>query len=124
MTKREIERLVSDWQKRLKLEHWSIKVDWSRSPREDAYATTHRRIKYDIAEIYFDSEYRTWSKDFAEQLVVHELLHLTTRDLDQVIGDLEDLLRLESFKLVEKRYDHEIEGVVDRFATIVVELLR
>ena len=122
MTKRQVEALVRDWKKRLKLDHWDIKVDWSRSPREDCYATTTRRTQYDIAELLFDSEYATWTEDFTAKLVVHELLHIVTRDLDRVIADVEEVMHLETFRLLDKRYEHEIEGVVDRLATILVDL--
>jgi len=121
MTKGKVERLVRDWQKRLKLDHWDVKVDWSRSPREDCYATTFRRNQYDIAELCFDSEYKTWASDFTEKLIVHELLHLLTRDLDRVVNDLEEVMHLETFRLLDKRYEHEIEGVVDRLASCFVE---
>ena len=122
MTRPQIDKLVAKWQRRLKLDHWDIKVDWSKPAKDESFATTWRMNSYDRAEIYFDPAFTTWDAVFTEKTIVHELLHLVTRDLDRVLGDVDGMIHPEAFRAVDKRYEHEIEGVVDRLAAILVEV--
>lgn len=122
MTRRQIEKLVYRWQRKLKLDHWEIEIKWSEAPTPGSYATTWRMNQYDRAEIYVSPEFTTWTADFAERTMVHELLHLVTRDLDRVLGDAEGFLPKTAFRWIDKRYEHEVEGVIDRLATVLVEV--
>lgn len=124
MTRRRIEQLVKTWQRRLKLDHWDVEVDWTKPPSEGAFATCWRFNQYDRANLYIDPGFGSWSESFAERTIVHELLHLIARDLDRAIADVESFLAPESYMALDKRYEHEIEGVVDRLATILVEVSR
>jgi hypothetical protein len=59
---------------------------------------------------------------FVHRIVVHELLHLLVRDLDEVIDSLDGQLHRDAFTVTENRYCHEIEGLIDRLSYRLVEL--
>lgn len=70
----------------------------------------------------FDPKWPSWSREFLNRIVVHELLHLLTRDIDEVVGDAEDQVHRDAATLLRRRYDHEIEGFVDGLAYRLVEI--
>lgn len=127
MSKRELERIVRLWQTRLGLDAWDIRVDWDKPAREGCDATTWRSTDYDRAILYFDTPtWPTWAEkrglDFVHRIVVHELLHLLVRDLDELVDSLNGQLHRDVFAVTENRYDHEIEGLVDRLSYRLVAL--
>jgi hypothetical protein len=122
ITRKQVERTLRVWQTRLGLQTWDIKIDWEKSAGDDINASTYRLNTYDRATLCFDTAYVNWSKEFLNQTVVHELLHLVTRDLDRVFADFEISAHPEAYRVLDKRYDHEIEGVVDRLANRIVEI--
>jgi hypothetical protein len=48
---------------------------------------------------------------------------LLTRDIDRVVADLEGELHKDAYTQVDRRYSHEIEGLVDRLAVRLVEMV-
>lgn len=129
MTKGQIERAVKVWQQRLGLDGWDVGVSWVKDPvtgigcSDDADMTTWRASTYDRAVIYPSVEkFGSWPDDMTNRLVVHELLHLSTRDVDQVVASIEGQVHPDVYRMIDKRYDHEIEGLVDRLAYRLVEL--
>lgn len=129
MTKAQLERVVRVWQSRLSLESWDLSVAWVKDAvtgegcSEDADATTWRANTYDRAVVYpSPDKFGSWSDEVTNRIVVHELLHLVTRDLDRAVTAVEGQVHPDVFRMVEKRYDHEIEGVVDRLAYRLVEI--
>jgi hypothetical protein len=120
MTKEHLEELVRSWQSRLGLDAWDVKIDWVKPAREGTNSVTWRSDDYDSATIMWDPEFPEWDPLFAEQIVVHELLHLLTRDIDRVVADLEGELHRDVYTQVDRRYEHEVEGLVDRLACRLV----
>jgi hypothetical protein len=117
MTQKQLCGVVAFWQGRLGLSHWKLAVDFGADPvTEHARAEIHTSIHYDEADIYVARDWQKWSKAEAHGLMVHELMHLVCRDLDRVHADAEQLLHPEVWKAFDLRYQHEIEGVVDRLA--------
>lgn len=112
MTQKQIERLVKDWQKRLRLDHWEIRIDWN--SQAASIAENERSNFYDSAIIRLGTAWPTWSADYAEQTIVHELLHCHDRDLQQAVKALEG---------DQTWATHEIEGLVDRLAMVLVSLV-
>jgi hypothetical protein len=126
MTAKQLQKLVRVWQGRLGLQAWDIKVSFVPtsfcSCAEDAEATTWRQNDYDRAVIFPNTDWTSWDDDRLSRLMVHELMHLVTRDLDRVIASVEEQVHPDAWRMVNTRYDHEIEGVVDRLANRIVDL--
>ena len=123
MTKRQVERLVRDWQSRLKLDHWQITVDLDKAAGEGCVAECDRADSYDTATIRFAPGFSDWSRHYTEQAVVHELLHLYERDLHEAVKSVESLLGKPAYQQFSDRLLHEREGIVDRLATVIVGLV-
>lgn len=120
LTQRDVVRAIRIWAKRLGLLHWNISVDFGRPASDGADASTWRSDTYDNAVIYLEPEWRDWPLELLNRLVVHELLHLQTRDLDALVDDAREQLPRAASRQVEARYTHEIEGLVDRLACHIV----
>lgn len=126
MTKKQLERMTRIWQTRLGLQAWDVRLSFAPTAfarcEDDADATTWRQNDYDRALIFPHSDWASWDDDRLNRLIVHELLHLVTRDLDRVIASVEEQIHADAWRMIDKRYDHEIEGVVDRLANRFVDL--
>lgn len=122
MTRARLERTVRVWQRRLGLERWDVEINWDEACDEDANAATWRSSFYDRATIRWAEEWREWSPRKANEYAVHELLHLHLRDVDVVIGALEGQLHRDSYSLVDGRYEHEVEGLIERLTYRLIEI--
>jgi hypothetical protein len=123
LTRGEIERIVAVWQDRMRLGHWQVDVDWSKPPEiEDTLANCSAHGPYDFAKIRFSPEYPTWERRFANLVVVHELMHLVTRDLEYAAEAGEQAMPTAARPLFKSRIEHEVEAVVDKAATVLVDL--
>lgn len=121
MTKPKVEQAVRTWQTRLGLDGWTIRVEFAEAP-DSAYAEVKPEAAYDNAVLTISPAHVNWTPELANQTIVHELLHLLTRDLDAVVEDARAQLHPQASAQVEKRYEHEIEGFVDRLALRIVEI--
>jgi len=121
VTKAKIEATVREWQTRLGLDGWKITVEVADTP-DDSYAEIKPDVAYDSATFILSPGYVGWTPALANQTVVHELLHLLVRDIDAVVEDSRSQLHPQASVQVEKRYEHEVEGFVDRLAAKLVEL--
>jgi hypothetical protein len=115
----DMQEIVDAWQERLQLAHYVLKIDWEKT-LEDDFAEIDRHFGY--ATIRFNAGFGRWSRDVANRTVVHELMHLVTADLDAFEEGLEKPLGSLAYSLLHERYNHEIEAVVDRLATLFVDL--
>ncbi len=122
MTRRDVEKVLRVWVDRLQLRHWDLSIDWDTPASENADATTWRGNCYDRAVLFFDPEVLTWDALKLNRIVVHELLHLVTRDIDRVVEESCVSLPRRAYEQVDLRYEHAIEGVVDRLSYRFVEL--
>ena len=120
MTKREVIKLVEAYQARLMLTHWKVEVEFDvelESKTADAMVVWD--WSYDNAVVQLKEGWRDWSDDEAAKVIAHELLHLVLRDLEVSVADSCDYLPDDEKRHVRDRFQHEIEGVVDRLAVIV-----
>lgn len=123
MTRAVIERLVRRWVPRLGLERWRIEFCWDEPcDPEKERAKVVRSCFYDRATLYFASDFGSWSLESAEQTVVHELLHLCLRDVDEVLSDLDGQLQRDAAEMVDRRYRQAMESFVDRLSCRLVDL--
>lgn len=122
LQKKRVERAIREWQRRLGLAEWDLAINWNDPCPDDADASTWRSNTYDRAEIKFDPHWRKWSWEFMNRIIVHELLHLVSRDIDRVVASVESQLHPEAWRSLDIRYDHEIEGLIDRLSYRFVEI--
>jgi hypothetical protein len=123
----DIEYIVKMWLARLYLTHWTIVFVWDKpltkdDPAGEALAEIDRYEEYDYAFARFGADFATWTREDANKTIVHELLHLSTRDLEWAADAVEKVLHPDAYKLHAARMKHETEAHVDRMATILVEL--
>jgi len=122
MTREVIDELVRQWVPRLRLTHWELRVDWDKPADEGDEANISPHDSYDLAVLRFTTKFPKWPRYYAEQVVVHELLHLVTRDLEQVAAATRDTMPSSARQLAESAFEHEIEGVIDRVAACFAAL--
>lgn len=126
----DIEYILSVWQSRLNLTHWTIKVDWATPPERPDGADEGDMLWADVvwgnssddATIRFHESYLGWDRKQMNETVVHELIHLVNRDLQEGVESAEDVMPTSAFKVFRNRFEHEIEGVIERTAKLFVTL--
>ena len=121
MTRKQIEALVEAWKARLGLDGWKIAVEFPTVPTA-SYSEVTVDGSYDSATLTVSPGFEAMTQKVANQTVVHELLHLLIRDMDAVMEDARSQLHPQASAQVEKRYEHEVEGFVDRLAIRIVEI--
>jgi len=124
VTRRQLERIVRQWTRRLGLERWDVTLCWDEWDEEkQAHAYIWRSRDYDRAALYLNpAERLTWSELDAHRYVVHELLHLATREAESVLDLVKERLHPDAHAILEEAHRHELEGIVDRLAYRLVEL--
>jgi hypothetical protein len=119
MNRSDIEGYLAEWQTRLGLDHWKIEVKWDKPASEDQDARVEMEDWYDTCTMHLASEWREWNVQKAQAIVVHELLHLVFRDLGGAVEAVHALLGSEAKVLADARFQHEVEGVVERLAQVL-----
>lgn len=127
LTRADIEHIVTVWRERLYLAHWQIVFVWEKpleqdDPLGEALAEIDRYEEYDYGFLRVGRNFQTWSREDANKTLVHELMHLATRDLEWAADAVERVLHPDAYKLHAARMKHETEAHVDRLATILVDL--
>jgi len=120
VTANQITKRVTFWKNELAhlgLAHWDIDVIIG-GQDSDAYASIHPSDHYDSARIFVDPEI---SKEMLDRVVVHELMHLVTRDLWDALWEATENLSPGEQNVHRTRLRHEMEGVVDRVARSIVK---
>jgi hypothetical protein len=122
----ELERILTVWQQRLRLDHWDIRIDWTVEPDDGHVAQIKAWDVYDYATVRFnqtpDKGISAWSRLVANRNVAHELLHLVMRDVDYVCETGELVLAASVWKVFEANFDNTMEQAVDRLASVLVDL--
>lgn len=123
MNRNQLTEIVLGWQKRLGLQQWEIEINWDEfEEEEDNYASTWRTRDYKEAKIKWNKNWETWSLKRANEIVVHELLHLFTHDLEFILDAIDEQLHRDVDAVICKMYTHSMEGVVDSLAKRIVEI--
>lgn len=132
MTGRQVAARIDFWRKELEplgLMHWRFALDIEDDPQTgkgvSAAASVLTEDFYDTAQIVVAADSipdgRT-STEALDRYIVHELLHIVMRDLDQAIESIKDHLAPPAASQWEDRMEHEEEGVVDRIARAIVAM--
>lgn len=139
MTKKEISLLLTKWTKILGLTEWKILVVYQDCEDELSYMEITRSIDYRRAKLIIPwwvigekdpprdllIDPNRVDKDFWEQTLVHELLHLIVTPITIVIRqDIEYQLHRDVFSLLEKTMLHAEERVVDNLSVALCKAFR
>lgn len=117
VTREKIESAVKEWQNRLNLNHWIVRVRWDLLPSgEDAGAAVFIIEGRDYASIRFEHNILDEAPEVINQWIAHELIHIHVYELynkPYIMLNRE----LGEAKMVLNFLHDEIEKVVDRLAT-------
>lgn len=140
MKKKWVERVVARWVKLLKLEAWELQVIWPDKdgvykewpeneegfPKFDdkqAYAAVWQAKDYDNARIYVNTDkWASTGNRVLEATIIHELLHIVTREAEFVLHMIDGMLQREVDEMVGRAHEHALEGIVDRLAFRLLEI--
>lgn len=111
--------MVNVWQKRLGLSQCRLTIEFD-SDLENAEATTSSHI-YDEAHITF-GDYKEWDRRHANEVVVHELLHVCHRRIDRAIETLEEIVHRDAWTIHWATVENATEVFIDRQARVLVKL--
>jgi hypothetical protein len=116
LTRENIEDAVKEWQNRLNLGHWTIRVRWDRIPDEpDAGAAVKVVDGQDYATICFEHNIFEEDVDTINHWVAHELTHAHLNNLYDVVYQMMDRDSAEGKMILNFMYK-EIEHIVDRIS--------
>lgn len=132
MTRAAIERAVRRWQRILGLDAWEIHLDTETRPSTDsAVMEVDRTRDYLVARIRLCDGWEKWTHERVglnpgdddvaparslDRMVAHELLHLQLHDLDVALGSMRRQVHPDAWALIEERFEHELERVVENVA--------
>lgn len=125
MTPAALNRIITTWQKRLKIEHIALKIDLSQEPdNPDALAAVIPSELYDYAELIFRGDWSEHSPFELNRIVVHELLHVMFRDFGQAMRSIGQagILSHQTQLMWHDRCSDSEEALIDRLAHRLVEL--
>jgi len=127
-TKKEISSFLKKWTKILGLTDWRINIVYENCEDEKSYMEIVRSVDYKRAKLVIP----WWAigeedppkdllirpdKNFWEESIVHELLHLVVTPMAVILrDDLEYQLHRDVFSLAEKSLRHAEERVVDNLS--------
>lgn len=128
MTHEQLAERVAYWCTRLQMDPWRITTTVVDEPHGQQRGSVQASIAtagaYLFAEIEFARKWvRSNPSDYdRDQTIVHELLHCLFRDLDKAAEIPYGALGSSTEEVVEARYDHELEQLIDRLAHVIVAL--
>jgi hypothetical protein len=124
MTRENIEVIVREWQRRLNIPHWRIVINWDKplDPAE-AWAEIAREgnDQYEAAELRFAENATSWNAQLANEIIVHELMHILVSDLAVASASAADVMTGPAYKVFGARVLHETEGLIDKVALLFVQ---
>lgn len=124
MTLATLKDRVLFWQEALRLmgvSHWTIHVDVVDEPSDSALYNAKAAVScsthYDQAWLEIGKDWlRKTSDDEADEVIIHELVHVTMRDMDDTIVRVCEYLGEPAKSIWLDEVRHEREGLVDRVA--------
>lgn len=120
MSRRELARILRVWQNRLNLDHWTVKLTFD--AQGDDLGECVCSDAYDEATVKLNAGYTRWARDEANRTIVHELLHVLTRDRTAAVESARPLMAAAGYRAFIDRHTFEDEGCVERLAAILVDL--
>lgn len=138
MTFEHLEKLLDIWKPRLGLNTWRIVMNLGGIADKSCYMEVEHSMYYERAVIHVNPWFvgigpipedaimhQAITDDFVESSLVHELLHLHTRNLRVIVrDDLEDILSLDTYRQVNISMRRADEQMVDRLAEALVRAFK
>lgn len=133
MTREQLEHILREWQRRLRLDHWDIQIRWHLPVDKENEAEIRISDDYEQASIRIsqhdepDSDipcegFTSWSARRANEILVHELLHIFEKQTKRPVqAYLPEKANLAS-ELFWTWYEHGAENWVERLSLILVDL--
>lgn len=129
MIEAELHALFDYWRDALGLEHWQLKLVKGGCDT-DSYMEVDRSLIYERGTVKYQpwllgegdvpedlDYYVTIDDEFIEASLIHELLHLHTRDMSSVVKhDLDGFLHRDVHSQVENAFSRAEEQCVDRLS--------
>lgn len=130
MTFKQLSNLLSIWTPRLGLSDWRIVMILGECEDEDVYMEVEHSLYYERATIHVNPWLvgigqipkdvlmrESLTDDFIESSLVHELLHLLTRNTRAIVrNDLYGVLGRETHDMLKKGMERADEQMVDKLA--------
>lgn len=126
MTRKQLERIVRDWQSLLGLERVVITIQWDVLPEgpegmyDGAQADIRAHKTYDTARLRFGPDATLWPKERATQNIIHELLHVLHNPIDQAVDSITG--ELPARNQADAWYESALETFIDRVALRLYEI--
>lgn len=136
MTEKKLRQLLNVWKTRLGLDHYKINLVFGRCEDEYSYMEVQRSINYQRAKITV----QPWmlgqgdppkdllqeiNDEMIEESLVHELLHICTRDLTAIVrNDLDGMVHRDVYSMFENATCRADERVVDSLAVALCQAFR
>lgn len=111
------------WVKRLHLGHWEWDIHLG-VDLDDAFAQITPHQHYDEARLEVRRDWPHWTKEVLNNTVVHELVHVTLRDVDTVLHmpcELDVWDNSQAAILYHEHMDHAVEGFIQRITGALIE---
>lgn len=112
-TKEQIEQAIIEWQKRLRLQHWTLKITYGDLKNENNLAEVQTICTRYFATIRIGLDLLEEDPKEVSMAIAHELLHLHTDHLDHDINemsrgcsnDLKDAINIVMYNGIERTTD-------------------
>jgi hypothetical protein len=118
----QMELRLQHWCRKLGLREWRVTIDWDTPVKAYAMASVNVPHQTFDAEVMLDPSWKTWTETTIDEILVHELLHLSLRNLERAADSAGDLLGKEASVVWDNRLQHELELFIERMAHVVVAL--
>ena len=119
----QIEEAIKVWQKRLRLQDWTFKVNWDLVPDdEDALASVCQVAGRKTANLRFSTACLEGSADEVSQTIAHELIHMIVEPLRDVVDLALTGASSERYSLISQSMLNATELATDQLATAFAAL--
>jgi hypothetical protein len=127
LTHEDAAQVLEIWKARLCLDHWQIEFKEGDLPEDETWSE-HRQAfiwrsrDYNTATLHLNPNFTEWNRRKLNLNIVHELLHLVTREVEFILDQLETLLHRDVDRVIGDGHRHAVEGAVDFLSYRFVEL--
>lgn len=123
LTREDIETILREWQKRLKLSHWIITINWDEPTDEDNEAEYAAEDWYNQCSIKISKEWEQWERRHANVVLAHELVHLHLHEMHVAVNALEPKFKKDVWEMWFGRFHAGQERAVETLAQTFVDTL-
>lgn len=130
MNQSEIYFILNEWKKRLYLHEWDFDIDWD-TPAiiDDEECGSKNYAQIWVSKDYFDAnlklsaDWQSWTVEEANLNLVHELLHVKSRDTRHTIEyTLQGQLHRDVYDIIRSGYNHAEEAFLEAMARILINI--